>query len=109
MALLAATTFTSCNNSLDETVYSEILEQSYNYQKSDFASNIVGAYSVLRGSTQMFLWQTQELSSCEVVTAPNISGWDDGGIYLQFHYHNWNSELGAITTVWNDYYRGAVL
>ena len=109
MALLAATTFTGCNNSLDETVYSEILEQSYNYQKSDFASNIVGAYSVLRGSTQMFLWQTQELSSCEVVTAPNISGWDDGGIYLQFHYHNWNSELGAITTVWNDYYRGAVL
>ena len=25
MALLAATTFTGCNNSLDETVYSEIL------------------------------------------------------------------------------------
>lgn len=109
MALLAATTLTGCNNSLDETVYSEILEQSYNYQKSDFASNIIGAYSVLRSATQMSLWQTQELSSCEVVTAPNISGWNDGGIYLQLHFHNWNSELGAISTIWNDYYRGAVL
>ena len=65
MALLAATTLTGCNNSLDETVYSEILEQSYNYQKSDFASNIIGAYSVLHSATQMSLWQTQELSSCE--------------------------------------------
>lgn len=109
MALLAATALTGCNNSLDETVYSEILEQSYNYQKSDFASNIIGAYSVLHSATQMSLWQTQELSSCEVVTAPNISGWNDGGIYLQLHFHNWNSELGAISTIWNDYYRGAVL
>ncbi len=109
MALLTVTTLTGCNNSLDETVYSEILEQSYNYQNSDFASNIVGAYSVLRSGTQMSLWQTQELSSCEVVTAPNISGWNDGGIYLQLHFHNWNSELGAISTIWNDYYRGAVL
>ena len=33
MAFLAATALTGCNNSLDETVYSEILEQSYNYQK----------------------------------------------------------------------------
>ena len=109
LALLTTMTISSCNNSLDETVYSDILEQSYNYTNKDFAANIAGAYSVIQSSTQMFLWQTQELSSCEVVTAPNISGWNDGGIYLQLHFHNWNSELGAITTIWNDYYRGAVL
>lgn len=109
MAVLAATTFTSCDNSLDETVYSDILEQSYNYTTSDFNRNINGAYDALRSTTQMAFWQTQELSSCEVVTAPNISGWNDGGIYLQLHYHKWISTLGCINDVWNGYYRGAVL
>lgn len=110
LAMLAvASLSTSCSNNLDEIVYSDILEGSYNYKQSDFKGNVVGAYDVLRSTTQMSLWQTQELTSCEVVTPPNISGWNDGGIYLQLHYHNWNSELGSIGTIWNDYLRGAVL
>lgn len=105
LAIIAA----GCSNNLDETVYSDVMEQSYNYQESDFNSNIAGAYDPLRSYAQMMFWQLQELSSCEIVTPPNISGWNDGGIYLQLHYHRWNSELGAIQTVWDEYYRGIVL
>lgn len=105
LALIAA----GCSNNLDETVYSEVMEDSYTYQESDFNSNIAGAYDPLRSTTQMMFWQLQELSSCEIVLPPNASGWSDGGIYLQLHYHRWNSELGSIEDVWNSYYRGIVL
>lgn len=109
LSLLASAILVGCDNSLDETIYSEITEQGYNYTSADFDPNIAGAYAPLRSATQMSFWQMQELSSCEVVTAPNISGWNDGGIYLQLHYHNWNSELGCISAVWNGYYQGIVL
>lgn len=109
LMIMAAFGLSACSNNLDEVVYSDVMENSYNYQAKDFNSNIVGAYEPLRSSTQMMFWQTQELTSCAVVTAPNISGWNDGGIYLQQHFHNWNSELGVINDIWNGYYRGVVL
>ncbi|MBR0525289.1 MAG: RagB/SusD family nutrient uptake outer membrane protein [Prevotella sp.] len=109
LALLVATGLTACSNNMDEVVYSDVMEQSYNYQTKDFATNINGAYDPLRSTTQMMFWQTQELTSCAIVTAPNISGWNDGGVYLQQHFHNWNSELGVINDIWNGYYRGVVL
>lgn len=79
LSLLASAILVGCDNSLDETIYSEITEQGYNYTSADFDPNIAGAYAPLRSATQMSFWQMQELSSCEVVTAPNISGWNDGG------------------------------
>lgn len=99
----------SCSNNLDEIVYSNIMESTYNYQEKDFDANIAGAYSVLRSATQMSFWQLQELTGCCVVTPANASGWDDGGIYKVKHLHTWTSELGEISNIWNDYFRGIVL
>jgi hypothetical protein len=108
ISLLAAFSMMSCNNNLDEKVYSDVTEKTYNYTTNDFASNIAGAYSNLRSWFQMMYWQTQELTGCCIVIAPNVSGWNDGGIYLQQHFHTWTSELGVISNVWDGYYGGIV-
>lgn len=107
--LFAVISMAGCSNNLNEHVYSDVMEESFNYQNKDFASNIAGAYSAVQSTTQMMFWQLQELSSCCIVLPPNPSGWNDGGIYLQQHFHTWNSELGAINDVWSGYFRGVVL
>ncbi len=98
-----------CDTSLNEKVFSSITEQNYNYSEADFGPNIAGAYIALRYNYVGSYWQSQELSGCCIVTPANSTGWDDGGIYKRFHFHNWNSELGQIRDLWNNYYAGVVL
>lgn len=99
----------ACDNNLDEKVYSEVMEQSYEYTEQDFKSNVIGAYEALTYNYVGTYWQTQELTGSCIVIAPNASGWNDGGIYLQQHFHTWNSELGQIYDLWNNYYSGVIL
>lgn len=107
LSLALTVHFTSCND-LDEVVYSSVTEQTYNYSVDDFVPNIAGAYDVLHYDYVGSYWQTQELSGCCVVTPPNSTGWDDGGIYKRLHFHNWNSELGQSTNLWNNYFKGVI-
>lgn len=99
---------TSCND-LDEVVYSSVTEQTYSYSVNDFIPNIAGAYEPLHADYVGGYWQTQELTGCCIVTPPNSTGWDDGGIYKRLHFHNWNSELGQISSLWNNYFKGVIL
>ncbi len=107
--LFLLTGMASCDMNLDEKVFSDVTEQTYNYSTADFGPNIAGAYIALRYNYVYTYWQSQELSGCCIVTPANSSGWDDGGIYKRFHFHNWNSELGQIKDLWNNYYAGVVL
>ena len=103
---------TSCSNNLEEKIYSTVTTQSYKYSSKDFDSNICGAYSAIHGqwgSAWMSFWELQEVSACGVVIPPNITGWNDGGIHLQEHFHKWNSELGNIGNIWSGFYEGVVL
>lgn len=95
-------------NDLDEVVYSSVTEQNYNYSVADFIPNIAGAYEPLHYDYVGSYWQTQELTGCCIVTPPNSTGWDDGGIYKRLHFHNWNAELGQISSLWNNYYKGVI-
>lgn len=107
--LMTAASLTSCNGSLDETVFSEILENNYSYSAKDWTPNILGVYSRIRNDQWVAYWQSQELTGCDVVIAPNVSGWNDGGIYLKQHFHTWNAEQGNFNDVWNNLYAGVVL
>ena len=97
-----------CNN-LDEVVYSSVTEQTYNYSVNDFVPNVAAAYAALSYNYVYCYWQTQELSGCCIVTPPNSTGWDDGGIFKRLHFHTWNSELSQIEDLWNNYYKGVLL
>lgn len=99
----------SCNNSLDEVVYSTVTEQSYKYSVNDFAPNIVGAYAPIYDSDVFGRWQTQELTGCCIALPANVTGWDDGGIFKKLMFHTWNSELMQIGMLWNKNYQGVIL
>ena len=98
----------SCTN-LDEKVFSSVTEETYNYTVNDFGPNIAGAYAALNYGYVGTYWQTQELTGCCISIPANASGWDDGGIYKRLQFHNWNSELGQILDLWNNYYTGVIL
>ena len=98
----------SCTD-LDEKVFSSVTEETYNYTVNDFGPNIAGAYAALNYGYVSTYWQTQELTGCCISTPANSTGWDDGGIYKRLQFHNWNSELGQILDLWNNYYTGVIL
>lgn len=97
-------------NDLDEKVYSSITQQSYNYTEADFDAVIACVYPPMRGFfSHTGYWTAQEVSADIIVSPPTATGWYDGGQYMRFHYHNWNSELANVGYFWSWMYRGALL
>lgn len=97
----------SCNNNLDEKVYSELTEESYTYTNASQAIGI--AYANMRGMlSHTNYYMSQESTSDAIVMPANASGWDDGGIYRRMHLHSWNSENVQLSSMWNTYYTGVI-
>ena len=113
LSIIAVINMTRCDTNLDEKVFSEITEVSYNYKPDDWNASIAGVYYNARGSNDRFtfnvFYHTQELTAPCLGLFPNVSGWNDGGIYLALHFHSWNSELASINTMWNNFWGGVVL
>lgn len=102
--------FVSCSNDMDETVYSSITEQTYNYTTEDFQPAVASVYNYLRSSTDHWgYFAAQEVSADAIVMPPNASGWDDGGVYRRMHYQTWNSEQDHVKNIWSWFYQGALL
>ena len=100
----------SCDNSLDEVVYSSVTEQNYNFSEEDFVPTLLSIYPPLRAFPQHWgFWTTQESTTDEIVMPPTATGWDDGGIYRVMHYHLWNSEHKCIEGMWGCFYEGILL
>lgn len=107
MLLFLALSFAACKNSLDEVLYSDVTEKTYNYKNAYQATGIV--YANMRdlfGHTNYYM--VQETSSDEMVMPANASGWDDGGIYKRIHLHTWNSENPQLANMWNVFYKGVI-
>src|SRR5882724_2417933 len=80
----------ACNKDLTETLHSDVSAQTYNYTDAYSAMGVV--YINMRNFTSHTNYlMMQETSSDELVQPANASGWDDGGIYKQMHFHTWTS------------------
>ena len=98
-----------CSNDLTEKVYSSITQDSYEYTVKDFKSVVSSVYSPLRGVfSHTGFWTANEVTGDAIVSPPTATGWYDGGQYMHFHYHDWNSELANIKEFWDWMYRGAL-
>lgn len=98
---------TSCDNNLDERIFSELTEESYNYTNAYQAIGIT--YANMRGLiSHTHYYMAQESTSDAIVMPANASGWDDGGIYRRMHLHTWNSENVQLSNMWNTYYAGVI-
>lgn len=105
--ILATFLLGSCNNNLEEIVYSDVTEQNYTYESAAAAMGIVYAnMRTLFGHTNYYM--LQETTSDELVMPANPSGWDDGGIYRRLHLHTWNSENPQLMNMWSALYRGVI-
>ena len=93
-------TLAGCSN-LDEHVYSEVTEESFQPTEQDAAALLASAYRPL---TYIFDWQglfdlEEEPGDC-IITPTRPNGWDDGGTYRRMHQHGWDSEEWQ---PWNTY------
>ncbi len=105
--LLIGSMSLSCDNNLDEVVYSELTEESFTYTNAYQAIGV--AYANMRGLIfHQNYYMVQETTADAIVMPANASGWDDGGIYRRLHEHNWNSESMQLVNMWNTLYTGVI-
>ena len=101
-----AFSFNSCTD-LDETIYSNIAAEKYEFSEKDAASMFAPVYSNLRN----LYWgwngycDIQDESSDLWCTPYRIGiGWGD--LYVSMHKHEFHSQIGHIWTEWNYAYSG---
>lgn len=106
--VLSMTINTGCTD-LNEKIFSDASESSYNYTEADFKLTVASVYVPFRSfiSTQ-FYHMSQENCSDIIVMPANPSGWDDGGLYKRMHAHTWNSEQSHVVNMWNTFYQGVL-
>lgn len=97
----------SCTN-LDEEVYDQVLETSFNPSESDLPAILAPAYTVMRG---MYAgWQgnfdLQEEPADVIVTPNRPNGWYDAGTYHRMHKHEWPANQWQPQNVWNHCFSG---
>lgn len=105
--LLIAVGITACNKDLNETLYSDVSAGTYKYTDAYSATGVVyiNMRDLLSHTNYLMM---QETSSDEMVQPANASGWDDGGIYKQFHFHTWTSLTPQVGNLWNSLYAGVI-
>jgi hypothetical protein len=97
----------SCTK-LDEDVYDQVLETSFDPAERDIPSIIGPAYTVMRG--MMASWQgmfdLQEEPADVIVTPVRPNGWYDAGTYNRMHKHDWTATQWQPQNAWNNCYTG---
>lgn len=105
--LLLTVATSACDNNLEEKIYSEVTEDTYNYSNAYQAMSI--AYASMRSLiSHTHYYMAQESTADAIVMPANASGWDDGGIYKRMHLHTWNSENPQVNNMWNSFYAGVI-
>lgn len=104
--------FVSCTD-LNEEIFSDITEDSYQYEAGDATKVVGAAYANLRewgncGSGQAPML-SQEICTDEGVFPANGSGWDDGGVFRRMQLHNWNTDQLQVKKLWTTCYTGILL
>lgn len=96
----------SCFN-LDETPYSEILEEDYVPTEEDEVALLATTYSQLRFIMDWYgYFDLQEEPGDAIVTPTRPNGWDDGGVYKRMHMHTWTNQQGQPQSTWYNCYLG---
>ncbi|MCQ2133549.1 MAG: RagB/SusD family nutrient uptake outer membrane protein [Bacteroidales bacterium] len=106
IAGMAAAVSYSCTN-LDETLYSNISSETHEFTEQELAATIAPVYSKLRDVCWGWFgsFDLNDMSS-DVWGVPNRIGIGWGDLYIPFHKHQFNSELGFIEVSWDENYGG---
>lgn len=95
----------SCTD-LDETIYSQIASEKYEFTAEDAQSMFSPVYSSLRD----FYWAWYGYADLDICTdlwcIPLRIGVGWGDLYISFHKHEFHSNLGHLSGLWNNAYSG---
>ncbi len=95
----------SCTN-LDETIYSEIAAEKYEFTESDNNSQFAPVYSSLRE----FYWSWFDYGTLQVdgdlFCIPKRIGVGWGTVYNNLHTHDFHAGINHFATLWNKGYQG---
>src|SRR5690625_643634 len=108
IVLIASLLTVSCDNSLQERVFSDVTEENLDFENTDYRSVIAAAYSPLRSIWYNNYYLAQLTSSDEIVQPANGSGWDDGGVFRRMHLHTWTAQQAHVNNMWNSFYNGVM-
>ncbi|MFP4488104.1 MAG: RagB/SusD family nutrient uptake outer membrane protein [Bacteroidales bacterium] len=106
MILSGLIIFSGCTD-LNEIVYDEVTEDSFDPTTDDLAALIATGYAPLR---YIMGWQglfdLQEEPADVMITPTRPNGWDDGGTYKRMHWHKWNAQQWQPRNTWITCYNG---
>jgi hypothetical protein len=97
----------ACTN-LDEELYSDLAAENFFTTDEENIAALGQAYSSMtHWGSHTNIWTTNELSSDELVIPTRGGDWYDGGILLQLHQHQFQTDNGIFNNAWNASY-GAI-
>ena len=95
----------SCTD-LSETIYSQIASEKYEFTDEDAQSMFSPVYTSLRD----FYWAWYGYADLDICTdlwcIPLRIGVGWGDLYISFHKHEFNANLGHLSGAWNNAYAG---
>ena len=101
-----ASVTTGCTN-LDETLYSKIASETYEFTEEDLNATIAPVYSSLRSVYWGWFGMADIMDeSSDVWGIPYRIGIGWGDLYVSMHKHQLNSEIGHFSVNWSNNYSG---
>lgn len=105
-ALIPVILLSSCTD-LTENINNQVTTENFFQTDEEFISALGDAYDPLRShGTNTTLMAVNEVSSDEVLVSQKGPDWEDGGIWLRTHRHEFLPSEDGIINGWNDLFSG---
>ena len=102
----AGLTIAGCTD-LDETIYSRMASEKYEFTDADLEATIAPVYSSLRDVYWGWFGMADIMDeSSDVWGIPNRIGIGWGDLYISLHKHEFNSGIGHFSVNWGNNYAG---
>lgn len=105
LALSVAVGAASCAK-LDSKVYSVVPNSNFWQTPDQIAAGVAPAYTALQALPSGNTFETNEVSSDEIVIPIRGGDWLDNNVHVQEWLHNWPIDNSNINGAWNDLYGG---
>jgi hypothetical protein len=98
-------TLCACTN-LDETVYSEIVSLNYYNTGEQVLAAYLSVYTPLQDVWEENYFNVVEFSTDEACRPTKVAHGYDGGQWIRFHRHQWETTESRINDIWNKCFKG---
>lgn len=102
---MTAGVISSCSK-LDSKVYSVVPNSEFWQTPDQIAAGVAPAYTALQALPSGNVFETNEVSSDEIVIPIRGGDWLDNNVHIQEWEHNWTNDNSNINGAWGDLFNG---